>query len=109
MSKINFRITECEPIDEEKTSGFCVRVVGYKMAPPSKRITFRQKNIKILNANITFKHKKGDIEVEVKRINHLKSFGEVRIHTKSIMYPGVYEIILEYSGNMDFCQPFADD
>jgi hypothetical protein len=80
---------------------FFVKIEGQKLAPPSKRITFNQPGIKVLSAKIIHKHKKGDIEFEIIRINHLKSFGEVRLHVNSMLYPGSYTITMEFSGELD--------
>ncbi len=66
------------------------------MAPPSKRISLHQKSIRITNAKIIHKTKKGPLEHEIIRINYLPTFQEVRIHTKQILYPGEYEVVLEY-------------
>jgi hypothetical protein len=100
-TKKNFQATSYTIINQNKASVNCVVIEGQKLPPPSKRITLHQKNIKILNAKIIYKHKKGDIEFEVIRINHLKSFGEVRLHTNSILYPGTYLVTLEYIGEVD--------
>lgn len=78
-----------------------VIIEGQKFPPPSKRITLKQKNIRVKGAKIIAKTKKGDVEFEVIRINRVKSFGEVRLHTKSMLYPGVYEVTLEYYGELN--------
>jgi hypothetical protein len=80
---------------------FVLQIEGQKLPPPSKRITLNQTNIKILSAKIVYKHKKGDIEFEVNRINFIKSFGEVRIHTNNVLYPGKYVLDIEYTGQLD--------
>jgi hypothetical protein len=96
MSKLNFKITSY------KNQGHGhLFIEGQKLPPPSKRITLLQKNIKVLSAQIIHKHKKGDIEFEVIRINRVKSFGEVRLHTASMLYPGNYEIKIEYTGELE--------
>jgi hypothetical protein len=79
-------------------------IEGQKLPPPSKRITLNQKNIKVLSAKIIYKSKKGEIEYEVSRINHVRSFEEVRLHTNNVLYPGTYVITLEYQGNPDEAQ-----
>jgi hypothetical protein len=96
--KENFKITAYNMHNDNNKS--FVRIEGQKLAPPSKRITLNQPGIKVLSAKIIHKHKKGDIELEITRINHLKSFGEVRLHTNSMLYPGTYKIKLEYSGDI---------
>jgi hypothetical protein len=105
--KINFKVESYKVA----TNGDLGQLIigGYKMPPPSKRITLHQKNIKVLDAKIVFKHKKVDVEVEVARINHLKSFGEIRIHANSVLYPGSYIITLEYKGQLDEKQLQAPD
>jgi hypothetical protein len=99
MSKNNFNINNYTIPDLKNPNKLFVE--GYKLPPPSKRITLRLTGLKIISAKIIYKHKKGDIECEVIRINHLKSFGEIRLHTNSVLYPGNYEVTLEYSGNLD--------
>jgi len=96
MSKINFKIDSYEITEPGK-----LIISGQKLPPPSKRITLHQKNIKIISANIIYKHKKGSIDCEVTRINQVKSFGEIRLHTSSILYPGSYELTVQYSGELD--------
>jgi hypothetical protein len=97
--KLNFKI-ENYTISSNLNSSHLI-IEGYKLPPPSKRITLSQKNIKVLSAKVVYRHKKGDIEVEVIRINAIKSFGEIRLHTESLLYPGNYHIELEYAGELD--------
>jgi hypothetical protein len=78
-----------------------VIIEGLKLAPPSKRITLHQQNVRVLSAKIIYQHKKGDIEFEVTRINRIKSFNEIRLHTNSPLYPGSYIVTLEYRGKYD--------
>jgi hypothetical protein len=100
-TKKNFQATSYTITSKNKSGISSVVIEGQKLPPPSKRITLHQKNIKVLSAKIIYKHKKGDIEFEISRINHLKSFGEVRLHTNSILYPGTYLVTLEYIGEVD--------
>jgi hypothetical protein len=97
--KTNFKITDYKLLEKEDPKS--IVIYGEKLRPPSKRITLQQKNIKVLSAKIIYKHKKGNIEFEVNRINAIKSFGEIRLHTNSVLYPGKYEVTLEYTGNFD--------
>ncbi len=71
-------------------------ILGNKVDRPSHRITLHQKKLKISAAKINRKDKKGVVEFSVDRINHLNSFEEARLHTKETLYPGQYEILLEY-------------
>lgn len=75
-------------------------IEGQKMPPPNKRITLNQKGLKVIKAQIIYHHKNGDIYLEVARINHLKSFEEVRLHVNTIMYPGAYTLTLQYCGKL---------
>jgi hypothetical protein len=99
MNKPNFRIENYRVVNEPNNKQLIID--GYKLPPPSKRITICQKNIKVLSAKIVYKHKKGDQEMDVVRINHLKSFGEIRLHSSVTLYPGIYEVTLEYQGELN--------
>ncbi|MBI2009125.1 hypothetical protein HYS84_01795 [Candidatus Saccharibacteria bacterium] len=74
-----------------------VTITGQKMPPPSKRITLHQKGLKITGARIVRHDKKGDQEFSIARINHLPTFEQVRLHTKETLFPGPYEIIINFS------------
>lgn len=76
-----------------------LRIIAKKIGPPSKRITLHQKGLKIIGAKITRLDKRGTAEYETVRINHLPTFEQVRLHTKETMYPGPYQIELEYTLN----------
>jgi hypothetical protein len=99
VSKINFKITNYTLAEDSERKQIIIE--GQKLPPPSKRITLYQPTIKVLSAKIIYKHKKGDIEYEVCRVNRLKSFGEVRLHTNTTMYPGSYIITIEYNGALN--------
>ena len=76
-----------------------VAITGQRRGRPSQRLTLHQKGLKITNARIT-RHDKKDNEstVSVDRINHHKSFDEVRLHTEHTLYQGKYTINLEFEG-----------
>jgi hypothetical protein len=99
MSKPNFIPTSYSVSNEKNIPK--VVIEGRKLPAPSKRITLHQNNMRVLDAKIIYKHKKGDIECEVIRINHVKSFSEIRLHTSSILYPGEYVVTLNYTGELD--------
>ena len=73
-----------------------LEISGKKVGPPSKRLTFHQKKLKIKSAQIIRRDKKGTSVYEVVRINHLPTFEEVRLHTKELLYPGDYRVIMRY-------------
>lgn len=74
-----------------------ITIAGKKMPPPSRRITFHQKGLKIISAKITRLDKKGPIEYEIIRINHLPTFEQVRLHTSETLFPGDYKIVMQFT------------
>jgi len=74
-----------------------LEIQGQKLGPPNKRITLNQKGLKIVGARIIYSQKNKKVEHQVTRINHLPSREEVRLHTNSPLYPGSYQIDLEFS------------
>jgi hypothetical protein len=94
---------------ELKSDAAKLIITGQKLAPPSKRIALHQKNLKIISSRITAMTKQGPREHEVARINHLPSFQEVRLHTKELLYPGDYEIFLEYKLDPQKANQFKSD
>ena len=73
-----------------------LEITGQKFGAPNKRLTLNQKGLRVKNAQITYHQKNKVIEHQVARINHLPSFEEVRLHTSSPLYPGGYQISLEF-------------
>jgi hypothetical protein len=71
-------------------------IKGRKIGRPSHRITLLQKGLKLTAANITYFSKKETAQKVVDRINHLNTFGEMRLHCQEMLYPGVYNIRLEF-------------
>ncbi len=74
-----------------------VTLRGKKVGRPSKRITLHQHGLKIIAATITKHDKKGDQELKVVRINHHRSFDEVRLHTDDMVYPGEYSVFVQFA------------
>lgn len=77
-----------------------VIISGRKIGRPSKRLTFHQKGLKISRATVTKTDKSGTKELAVSRINHHKSYDEIRLHFDEMVYPGQYTINLEFSGKI---------
>lgn len=77
-----------------------VSITGQKVGRPSQRLTLHQKDLKIISATITKKSRDGAQPVAITRINRQKSFDEVRLHTENLLYPGEYEVTLEFSGQI---------
>ncbi len=74
-----------------------VTIRGKKTGRPSKRLTFHQNGLKIINATVVKHDKKGDQTCELERINLHKSYNEVRLHGKDMFYPGNYTIVMEFT------------
>lgn len=73
-----------------------VTIRGRKIGRLSQRLTFHQNSLKITSATIIKHDKKGDYLIEVERINLQKTYDEVRLHTKDMLYPGDYTITMEF-------------
>ena len=86
-------------IDEEAMR-FSGRVVvqGRKTGRPSKRLTFHANGIKVTSGKIIIRDKKGERDIEVSRINHQKSLNEIRLHADDMLFPGTYEIEMDFEG-----------
>lgn len=77
-----------------------VTLRGKKVNRPSERMTFHQKDLIITSAQVIRHDKKGDETIDVDRINHHASLHEVRLHTKSKLYPGNYSVRIEFKGKI---------
>ncbi|MEX2014838.1 MAG: M1 family metallopeptidase [Candidatus Saccharimonadales bacterium] len=77
-----------------------VVIEGQKIGRPAKRITFHQKDLKIISANVIKQGKSGEEAVDLARINSHKSFDEVRLHSSSMFYPGKYTVEIKFSGRI---------
>ncbi len=86
-------------IDKENmTFSGSVVITGKKTGRPSQRITFHQKDLKIISAQIVKHDKKGNEQVTVSRINNHASLDEVRLHTETMIYPGLYTVTFAFEG-----------
>ncbi|HEV2402897.1 MAG TPA: M1 family metallopeptidase [Candidatus Saccharimonadales bacterium] len=77
-----------------------VVIEGQKIGRPAQRLTFHQKALKITEATIIKRDKKGEHDIPVTRINHHKSFDEVRLHTEVMLYPGSYRVEMRFEGEI---------
>lgn len=76
-------------------------VRGAVKGRPRKRLTFHQKDLSIKNVTIVHNDKKGvKKNVEIDRINSHAGYDEIRLHTKTVLYPGKVEVTLEFSGKI---------
>ena len=75
-----------------------VAIKGKKVGRPSQRITLHQKNLNITKATVIKHDKKTSKPLDISRINNQRSFDEVRLHSKEMIYPGEYTIELEFTG-----------
>jgi aminopeptidase N len=96
----NHYVLELDPDREAKKFSGTVIISGQKVGRPSQRLTFHQKGLNIVRAKITRHDKKGDQEIEVKRINLQNKQEEVRLHADEMLYPGKYTVLMEFKGKI---------
>ncbi len=77
-----------------------VTISGRKTGKPSKRLTFHQTDLKIKKASLIKHDKTGTREIEITRINNHNSSSEVRLHTEENIYPGQYDVYMEFYSNI---------
>lgn len=88
------------PDAKSKTFTGTVTIKGRVIGRPSQRLTFHQVGLKIENASAikTLKGEKATIEFD--RINTQDSFQELRLHSKDKIFPGEYEVTIEFRGKI---------
>ncbi len=86
-------------VDKDKMtfSGTAI-IAGARTGRPSNRLTFHQNGLKITSAHVTKHDKQGDHEIKIGRINHHKSYDEVRLHSSQILHGGQYTVRMEFTG-----------
>lgn len=95
----NYKLSLVPDRDAMTFSGTVI-ITGKKKGRPSQRLTFHQKELNITKASIVNKTKQSDKDLAIDRINLHKSYDEVRLHTNEMVFPGEYEITLEFSGKI---------
>lgn len=89
------------PADKKSFSGKVI-IRGLKVGRPSKRLTFHQNSLKVSSAKVTFTDKKEQKKsIAISRVNLHKKFDEVRLHSDTLLYPGKYEVELEFSSTIN--------
>jgi len=78
-----------------------ITVTGQKVGRPSQRLTFHQNDLKITSATLTKTEKTGGKEIAIERINHHATLNEVRLHSDEMLYPGEYNVIMEFKGTIN--------
>lgn len=73
-----------------------ITITGTKKGPPSRRLVFHQKKLKITRAEISAQTKQGEQQITVGRINHHRSYEQVRLHSKETLYPGPYSVTMAF-------------
>ncbi len=76
-------------------------IEGLKVGRPAKRLTFHQKNLKVIKAVVTVIDSNKSRELKIARINYQKSFDELRIHFNELVYPARYKVDIEYEGKIN--------
>ncbi len=75
-----------------------VTITGRKTGRPSQRLTFHAKDLTVTRASVVLSDKRGETtDITIERINHHKSFNEVRLHSPDLLYPGEYTVTLEFN------------
>lgn len=87
---------EIELDEEAKRFRGRVRITGRKVGRPSQRLTFHANGLKVTDAVIIKKDKKGEQPTAIKRINLQKTLHEVRLHTETMVYPGEYVVEMDF-------------
>lgn len=96
----NYKLSiEINP-DEMTFSGNVV-VRGKKIGRPSQRLTFHQNDISITSAQVTKIEKTANKTIAVDRINKQNKYQEVRLHADTMLYPGEYEVVMFFSGQIN--------
>lgn len=96
---VNYKI-DLTPDSETMTFTGTVIITGHKVGRPSKRLAFHQNGLTITKAHVVHLDKKGHREVVIDRINHHKTFNEVRLHAQHMLYPGMYTVTFEFTGTI---------
>ncbi|MDQ5886314.1 MAG: aminopeptidase, partial [Patescibacteria group bacterium] len=91
-------VLDLRPDKESMTFSGTVVISGHKTGRPSQRLTFHQKDLIISNATVVYKGKKNQETITIDRINNHSSYDEVRLHADRQLFPGDYEITLEFTG-----------
>ena len=77
-----------------------VTVTGRRVGRPSQRIVLHQKGLSFGDVRITRHDKRGDVDMEVDRVNTHSGFEEVRLHTKAKLLPGGYTVRADFKGSI---------
>lgn len=88
---------------DHKDLKFEGRVVirGHKVGRPSKRLTFHQKDLKVDKAELIHFDKKGTPStIQLDRTNNHAKYDELRLHSAQMLYPGLYQVTIHFSGKI---------
>lgn len=85
---------------QHKTFSGKLLITGSRRSRPSYRITLNQNGLKVSSAKIYRLDKEARTEIIVDRIVHQNKRQEVRLHSKSQITSGKYEIELEHNGHI---------
>ena len=96
--------------DDKKSFTGSLEINGYKTGRPAKRITLHQNRLAVTDIAITKIDKKGNTEdINLSRVVTHKTYNELRIHTKELLFPSQYILKMNFEGkitdNMDGIYP----
>ncbi|MCA9342723.1 M1 family metallopeptidase, partial [Candidatus Saccharibacteria bacterium] len=77
-----------------------ILITGQKVGRPTRRLVFHQNGLRVTSAEVVAKGRDQDIKVNIDRILHHKKFDEIRLHSKQSIFPGKYQIKLQFKGKI---------
>ncbi len=77
-----------------------VVIEGKKTNRPSKRITLHSKDLKIKSVKLILHDRSGMRDIKLIRFVYHKAYDELRLHSEETLYPGDYQIEIEFSGRI---------
>ena len=98
--KPNNYIIDLKISPDKKSFTGQVIVKGKKIGPPSKRITFHQRNLLISSAKVFKIDKNSKVELPINRLIHHQKLNEIRLHFKDLVYSSEFEIYLKFKGKI---------
>ncbi len=93
-------VLDLRPNKDKMTFEGTVVITGKKTGRPSKRLTLHQKGLVITDCTVQKNDRTGVVNIEIERTNNHNNYDELRIHTKSLVYPGQYTITLNFKGKI---------
>ena len=91
---------DIDPDKQAMTFTGIVKISGKKAGRPAKRLTLHAKDLKINSVNLVLIDRSGKREINIERVVLHKAYDELRLHTNELLYPGEYEVEINFSGQI---------